>query len=173
MSLFQRTWRVIAGVASLVILFRMADAVDTGATRDWSFNARAAWVAAMVALLFFGVGTLAQFAQTLLGETPVRWFPEKPARARILKPIGVGAAILLIVWVANILRPELTGRSALAGAGLFIIYVATARSPGFWDQRGGVVSVTDLREILGDRAVQVLYALIGIALIALSIFGEW
>jgi hypothetical protein len=175
MSTSQRTWRVLAGTASLGIVYWMAGVVDSGHSRDWPVVSRYVWLIGMLAFLFFGVGSLAQVVGPLLGQSDVRWFPPLPARARILKPLGVGSAILAGVWAISAILPEFTGRAALAGMGLFVIYVALSRTPGFWDapgSGGGIISIVGLRQLLGDRAVQMIYVFIGLALVAVALFAR-
>src|SRR5687768_4595708 len=118
MSVSPKIWRLVAGVLSLVIGLEMAGGVDGKIALD-SPAARYAWVTVMFVLLFFGIGSVAQVVRPLLGKTELSWFPKRAAAGGIVRVMAVGVAILLTVWVVQVMKPQLTGRAAMAGAGVF------------------------------------------------------
>jgi len=155
----------------VAIALLMAQAVDRGIVETWARPSRWAWGIGLILLLLFGVATLVQGLRSVFGQSDMRWFP---ARAQLAGPRGLlavlGAAglILLAVVMIGLWLPELVGRAAMAGMGVFILFVVLSRSRGFWE----VPSVRAMRDVAGDRLILVLYAMVGLGCIGLALFGE-
>ena len=164
-------WRVLASATSLLIAFWMAHVIDLGVPATWSAVHRYAWGITMFVLMFYGVGTGVQVLQPLLGGSEISWFPKRSelrGRSGLLAVLTVGLGVLLAVIALALIRPALVGRAAVAGGGMFILFLAINRSRGFW----GAGSIQELRAAFGDRLVVIVYALLGLALIAAAIFAH-
>jgi hypothetical protein len=171
MSTTGRVWRFVTGAVSLAIGFWMANLIDSGVPERWVPVARYSWVIAMFILMFFGLGALIQVIHPLFGEGEIAWFPSRTelrGRQGLVAVLVVGLFIIITAVLVGSLRPDLLGRAAIAGGGLFIVFLAIARARGFWDNP----RIDFWRGILGDQLVRWFYVAIGLACIALALLSK-
>lgn len=168
MSATGRVWRILVGIVSLVVGFRMAFVVDSGTTRSWGPAARYAWGIGLLALMLIGVGMLALVIRPLLSdnEEPVKWFPtlaemRGPRSAWIV--IAAGALLLCVVFIlpsSSIIR----ARAAFSSMGVILVLGVQIRPDALWNAG----STRTWRALFGDRGTVWMCTLIGIAIVVWS-----
>jgi hypothetical protein len=157
-------WRAGAAIASLTIGSWMIDAKGAEAL------APALRVVAMFVLILYGVATAAQILRALLGLPTIRWFPQTTSLWRangLVAFLATSTLILGVVFTLGAIVPGLGWRPAVAGLGTLFCFVALARTRGFWNNP----EVEALRELMGDRAVQFIYAGLGLFAIGVAFFA--
>lgn len=172
MSATGKVWRILVGVASLVVAFRMTFVVDSGTTRSWEPAARYAWGIGLLALMLFGVGMLALVIRPLLSDDqePVKWFPtlaemRGPRSAWIV--IAAGALLLCVVFIlpsSSMIR----ARAAFSAMGIILVLGAQIRPDALWNAG----TTRRWRASFGDRGTVWMCTLIGIAIVVWSWFFQ-
>lgn len=165
-----KVWRVLVGIASLVVGFRMAFVVDSGTTRSWEPAARYAWGIGLLGLMLFGVGMLALVIRPLLTGETVKWFP---SRAEIHSPrsawiVIVAGAILLCVVLILPSSSMIRARAAFSAMGIILVLGVQIRPDALWNAG----STRTWRALFGDRATVWMCTLIGIAIVVWSWFFQ-
>ena len=166
MSATSRVWRIVVGLVSLAVSFRMAFVVDSGTPRSWLPLARYVWGIGLIALMLFGIGLLAQVIRPLLTGETVKWFP---SRAEIQGPrsawivIAAGAlflAVVLILPSSSMIR----ARAAFSAMGIILVLGVQIRPDALWNAG----STRTWRALFGDRGTVWMCTLIGIAIVVWS-----
>jgi hypothetical protein len=161
-----RLWRILAGLLGLAAGYWMAHLIDLGTTTHWRPILRYSWVIGMLALMFFGVGSLAQVVRPLLGEDEAKWFPERgqiwgPRSA--WKVIVVGAILLAVVLVLP-WKSIVQARAAVSAMGVILVLMAQIRPDSLWNAG----STRGWRALFGDRATVWLLTTIGVGIAVCS-----
>ena len=130
-----------------------------------------ALVAAFVFFVLLGFGCLVQAIQPQ-AQSPIRWFPPRADRGRLLKVIALELLLILSVVMVSVICPWLRPRAAVAGLGVWLVYLTLSRNPVLWEARGvNPFTLASLRSWAGDRYAQIVFVGLGLGLIAIAIFA--
>ena len=163
LSFNQRSWRVAAAAVSWWLAFRV---IDPGSAdfRQYSQTLQIGlWVAFVVCILF-AFGCFVQAIQAP-GQNPVRWFPPREDRGRLFTVIALEVLLILSVAGISLAWPRLWPRPAIAGLGVWLIYLTLSRNPALF-------RLAALRSSIGERPAQLVYVCFGVGLIAIAIFAS-
>ena len=168
MTVSGRAWRIVAGASAVILSCHMAKTVDQGVSRHWPDALQILWGVALILLMLYGALTITQVLRPLLGMSEVDWFPSR-------KDLGGTDGILAILVVAfcifggvaavALFWRQMLPRAAMVGLGIFIVALALLKTRAFLDflERAG------WRQAFGDRLVEIVYIMIGLALIILGL----